>query len=75
MDFRLNRYKHCGVVKWEEEEEYIDEWCKECSWKAEEEEWAAGGERDGGGDGVGSGSESGSGSGSGSTETGRATGR
>jgi hypothetical protein len=38
ITFRLDRYRNCGVVEWEEEEEYLDEWCGECRWKYEDEE-------------------------------------
>jgi hypothetical protein len=47
MAFRLDRYTHCGVVEWEEEEVYLDEWCGECSWK-EDEGGEAGEDEDGG---------------------------
>jgi len=45
MAFRLDRYTHCGVVEWEEEEEYLDEWCEECGWK---EDGCGDGEGEGG---------------------------
>jgi hypothetical protein len=59
MAFRLDRYTHCGVVEWEEEEIYLDEWCGECSWKGEEESMGGGEDGEGdGGDGKGDGERS-----------------
>ena len=37
MAHQLDRYRDCGVVDWEEKEEYKDEWCRECGWKEEDE--------------------------------------